>query len=143
MAKVAVRVAKKKKERQIPTKSKVAEAIRSVLQARKKVNSQDELTELVMKKLRKESKTFSISPIRVKRVALLIPEIQIRAKTRRMHKLAKIDICPVCENEILPLEMKNLLNKKITVGYKCSNCDYQSDLEAFVPMKYSFVWKQD
>lgn len=142
MAKVA-KVAKKKKERQIPAKSKVADAIRSVMQARTKVNSQDELTELVMKKLKRESKAFSISPIRVKRVALLIPEIQIRAKTRRMHKVANVDACPVCENEILPLTMKNLLNKKITVGYKCSNCGYQSDLEAFVPMKYSFVWKSD
>jgi len=138
---MAIRMAKKKKERQIPSKSKVAEAIRSVLQARTKVNSQEELTELVMKKLRKENKTFSISPIRVKRVALLIPEIHIRAKTRRMHKSAKIDACPVCENEILPLKMKNLLNKKITVGYKCNNCGYQSDLEAFVPMKYHFLWK--
>ena len=136
------KVAKKKKERSIPSKSQVAEAVKSVLQARSKVNSQEELTELVLKKLRRESKIFSISPIRVKRVALLSPEIQIRAKTWRMHTVANVDTCPVCENEILPLQMNNLLNKKITVGYKCGNCGYQSDLEAFVPMKYSFVWKK-
>ncbi|HLC39815.1 MAG TPA: hypothetical protein VJJ76_02945, partial [archaeon] len=103
--------------------------------------SQEELAGLVLRRLRKENRKFSLSPIRVKRVALLIPEIQIRAKTKRMHRLAKIDVCPVCENEIMPLKMKNLLNKKITVGYKCTKCGYQSDLEAFVPMKYSFVWK--
>ena len=135
------KVAKKKKERSIPSKSKLAEAVRDVLQKRWRVGSQEELAGLVLRRLRKENRKFSLSPIRVKRVALLIPEIQIRAKTKRMHRLAKIDVCPVCENEIMPLKMKNLLNKKITVGYKCTKCGYQSDLEAFVPMKYSFVWK--
>ena|SRR3989344_3542445 len=138
---IMAKVAKKKKERSIPSKSKLAEAVRDVLQKRWRVGSQEELAGLVLRRLRKENRKFSLSPIRVKRVALLIPEIQIRAKTKRMHRLAKIDVCPVCENEIMPLKMKNLLNKKITVGYKCTKCGYQSDLEAFVPMKYSFVWK--
>ena len=131
-----------KKERQLPAKAKIADAVKSVLQSKYKVGSQEELAALVLRRLKKENKTFTVSPIRVKRVALLIPEIEIRAKTRRTHKLQSVMSCPVCENEITPLEMKNLLNKKITVGYKCGNCGYQSDLEAFVPMKYSFVWKR-
>ena len=96
------KVAKKKKERSIPSKSKLAEAVRDVLQKRWRVGSQEELAGLVLRRLRKENRKFSLSPIRVKRVALLIPEIQIRAKTKRMHRLAKIDVCPVCENEIIP-----------------------------------------
>jgi len=141
MASVTKVAARKKKVRQIPSKTKIGEAVKAILQGRKKVESQEELTALVIKKLRKENRIFSVSPIRMKRVALLIPEIEIRAKTRRTHKLQKVSACPVCENEIVPLSMKNLLNKKIVVGYKCGNCGYQSDLEVFVPMKYSFVWK--
>jgi len=140
-AKVA-KVAEKKKERSIPPEGRLAEEIRNVLQKKGRVESQEELAGLVLRRLRKENRKFSLSPIRVKRVALLIPEIQIRAKTKRTHRLAKIDACPVCENEIMPLKMKNLLNKKITVGYKCAKCGYQSDLEAFVPMKYIFILKQ-
>ena len=135
-------MAVKKKSRQIPSKTKIADAVKSVLEKKYRVDSQEELTALVLRKLRKEDKTFTVSPIRVKRVALLIPEIEIRAKTRRTHKLQSVMSCPVCESQITPLEMKNLLDKKITVGYKCGNCGYQSDLEAFVPMKYSFLWKE-
>jgi DNA-directed RNA polymerase subunit M/transcription elongation factor TFIIS len=132
---------KKGKERHIPAKGKVADEIKNILQTRWKVESQEELAALVLRRLRKENKTFSLSPIRVKRLALLIPEIEVKAKTKKNHKLQKIEACPVCESEILPLNVKNLLNKQITIGYKCTSCGYESDLEAFVPMKYSFVWK--
>jgi len=39
--------------------------------------------------------------------------------------------------------VKNLLNKEIVIGYRCTNCAYESDLEAFVPMKYIFLIKQE
>jgi len=132
---------KERKERHIPQKGKVAEEIKNILQTRWKVDSQQELAALVLRRLRKEKKTFSLSPIRVKRLALHIPEIEVKAKTKKNHKLQKIEACPVCESSIVPLNVKNLLNKQITIGYKCTSCGYESDLEAFVPMKYSFVWK--
>lgn len=130
------------KERKIPAKSKVGEEIKNVLQRRFKVESQEELAALVLRKLRKENKIFSLSPIRAKRIALTIPEIEVKAKTKKNHTLVSISACPVCESAISPIEVKNLANKKIIVGWKCSKCKYESDLEAFVPMKYSFLYKQ-
>ena len=129
------------KERKIPPLTKVSEEIKNVLQRRFKVNSQEELAALVLRKLRKEDKIFSLSPIRAKRIALTIPKIEVKAKTKKNHTLVSISSCPVCESAISPIEVKNLANKKIIIGWKCCKCKYESDLEAFVPMKYSFVYK--
>lgn len=130
------------KDRKIPPEMRVAEEIKKALSSRLSVESQEELCRLVLKRLKKIDKNFTISPIRVKRVALLIPEIEVKAKTKKAVRLQKIDKCPICDSPIEPLEVRNLLNNKITVGYTCTKCAYQSDLEAFMPMKYIFIWRQ-
>ena len=130
------------KDRKIPGKDKILEEIKQVLSRRLKIESQEELARLVLKRLRKENKNFTLSPTRAKRIALSIPEVEVKAKTKKTVRLQKITSCPVCESKIEPLKVKNLLNKDIVIGYRCTNCAYESDLEAFMPMKYSFVWKQ-
>lgn len=128
--------------RKIPKKDRIIEEIKKVISARLKVESQEELCNLVLRRIKKEDKNFTISPQRVKKLALTIPEIEIKAKTKKMPKITKIDKCPICESMIVPLKGKNLLNKEILIGYKCVNCAYSSDLEAFMPMKYIFILKQ-
>ena len=122
-------------------KDRAIEAIKQVLKRRLKVDTQEELCLLVLRRLRKEDKNYILSPTRVKRIALLIPQVEVKAKTKKTVRLKKIDKCPICYSDIKPLEVKNLLNKKITVGYMCTRCAYESDLEAFMPMKYIFLWK--
>jgi len=129
-------------DRRIPAEVKVVEKIENVLKARMRVESQEELASLVLKRLRKEDKNYTLSPTRLKRIALSMPEVEIKAKTKKTLKLQNITSCPVCESKIEPLKVKNLLNKDIAIGYRCTNCAYESDLEAFMPMKYSFIWKQ-
>ena len=129
-------------ERKIPKKQKVLIAIKKVLKRHLKVESQDRLAELVLKELRKEDKNYTVTPTRVKRIALEIPEIEVKAKTKKSINLQKIEKCPICESEIVERKIKNLVGKEIIVGYKCTKCGYESDLEAFMPMKYEFVWKR-
>lgn len=129
------------KERKIPAKAKVSEEIKNILQRRWKVESQEDLAALVLRRMKKENKNFTLSPTRTKRIALTIPEIEVKAKTKKNHNLVSISSCPVCESAINPVEVKNLANRKIVVGWRCTKCKYESDLEAFVPMKYSFLWK--
>jgi hypothetical protein len=128
-------------KRKLPTNEKILQTIREVLRRRIKVESQEELGRIVLVKLKKEDKNFLLRPQRVKQLALMIPEVMVKAKTRSSPRMKKIDCCPICSSVIAPLTGRNLLNKKITIGYKCLNCAYQSDLEHFMPMKYIFVWK--
>ncbi|MBI2547092.1 MAG: hypothetical protein HYW23_01455 [Candidatus Aenigmarchaeota archaeon] len=129
-------------DKKIPSKENLIETVKQVLSSRLKVNSQEELARLVLKRLRRENKDYAVSPLRAKRIALSIPEIEVKAKTRKAVKLQKISDCPICHSGIEPLEVKNLAEKRVLVGYQCTGCAYQSDLEAFMPMKYAFLWKE-
>ncbi|MDT7859033.1 MAG: hypothetical protein RQ930_03290 [Candidatus Aenigmarchaeota archaeon] len=128
-------------DRKIPPKEIVANVIKKVLSSRKIVESQEELALLVERELKKINKDYVVRPTRVKRIALEIQEIEVKAKTRKSVGLQKIDKCPICGSEVKEMKVKNLLGKEIVVGYRCSKCGYESDLEAFLPMKYIFVWK--
>lgn len=129
-------------DRKIPSEEKLKEKISEVLRRRFKVESQEELAQLVLNLLKKEDKNYTVSPTRVKRVALLIPEIEVKAKTKKTVRMQKIEACPICESGIEEVRVKNLVNKDIVIGYRCKKCGYQSDLEAFMPMKYIFILKQ-
>jgi len=127
--------------KKIPPKDRVKEVIKQILSSRFKVDTQEELSKLVLKKLKKEDKNYTLSPRRVKELALTIAGVEVKAKTKKMPKMEKIEVCPVCGSKIAPLKGRNLLNQVMTIGYKCMNCAYQSDLEHFMPMKYIFIWK--
>lgn len=128
-------------DRKIPSDEKVKEIIKKILKSRLRVESQEELSSLALKELQKEDKSFTLSPMRAKRIALQIPEIEVKARTKKTPKMQKIDKCPICEAKIEEIKVKNLLNRFIVVGYRCINCGYQSDLEAFMPMRYVFILK--
>lgn len=128
-------------DKKIPSKEKLTQIVKHVISQHLKVNSQEELSRLVLTRLKRENKGYVVSPVRVKRIALDIPEVEVKAKTKKAIRLQKINNCPICHSKIKPLEVKNLAEKEVLIGYKCTECAYQSDLEAFMPMKYNFSWK--
>jgi len=83
-------------DRKIPPKEIVANVIKKVLSSRKIVESQEELALLVERELKKINKDYVVRPTRVKRIALEIQEIEVKAKTRKSVGLQKIDKCPIC-----------------------------------------------
>ncbi|MEM5814988.1 MAG: hypothetical protein QXD89_00660 [Candidatus Aenigmatarchaeota archaeon] len=128
-------------ERRIPNKSLVVDLIKKIVREHRLVDSQEELAFLVQNELKKINPKYKITPTRAKRIALEIKEIEVKAKTKKRIGLKKIDKCPICETSVEEKKIKNLLNQEIVVGYKCTKCGYESDLEAFLPMKYIFIWK--
>lgn len=129
-------------KRKIPREKIVIEVIKSVIEKRGAVQSQDDLGFLVLKKLRESDSDFVISPQRVKKIVLKIPNIEIKAKTKRVPKMKTLEECPACNKKVKKIFGRNLLNKKIHIGYVCERCGYTTDLEAFMPMKYLFVLKK-
>lgn len=128
--------------KKIPSKDKLLEAVKKVLMTHLKIDTQEELARHALRILRKEDKNYTLSPLRAKRIALDIPEIEVKAKTKKTVSMEKIEKCPICDSDIKPIKVKNLLNRMIVIGYRCTECAYESDLEAFMPMKYLFVWKE-
>ncbi len=125
----------------IAPREKVLEVLKKTVSVRLKVESQDELRSLVLRELKKADRNYTLTTLRLRKLALTLPELEVKAKTRKLTGFNKIENCPICESPVKPYSVKNLMGKDIVVGYECTRCGYQSDLEAFVPMKYEFVWK--
>jgi len=124
----------------VAPKDEIVKILKKIILQKLKVEYQEELCRLVLKELRKGGKNYSITPMRVRKLALSLPEIEVKVKTKRSKGLKKIDKCPVCESGIKPFKAKNLMNRDIVIGYECTSCGSQSDLEAFMPMKYIFIF---
>ena len=127
--------------KKIPREHFVINVIKEVMRRRGVVQSQEDLCGIVLEKLRKYDKTYVLSPRRTKTLVIKIPNIEIKAKTKKMPRMTRLEKCPVCRRKVSKIHGKNLLNKKIHIGYVCERCGYTTDLEAFMPMKYIFLWK--
>jgi len=126
----------------IPKDDFVYQIVRDVVRKRGSVDTQEELCYHVVKKLKQYNPEFALSATRVKKIALKIPEIKIKAKTKKSPKMKEIKKCPVCEARLKKIYGTNLLNKKIHLGYLCKICGFSTDLSSVVPMRYIFVWKR-
>jgi hypothetical protein len=128
--------------RKIPRQDFIISLIKEALRRRGIVQSQEDLCAIVLEELKKYDKNYVLSPRRVKDLVLKIPNVEIKAKTKKIPKITKLERCPVCDKKVSKIYGRNLLNKKIHIGYVCKRCGYTTDLEAFMPMKYIFILKQ-
>ena len=129
------------KSKKIPRSDLVIHTIEEVLKRRRVVQSQEDLSAIVLEKLKKIDKKYALTPRRTKNLVIKIPGIEIKAKTKKTPKITKIENCPVCKKKFDKIFGKNLLNKKIHIGYICRRCGYTTDLESFMPMKYTFIMR--
>lgn len=127
--------------RKIPRPDLVIYTTKEVLKKRKIIQSQEDLCFFVLGKLKKIDSDYALSPKRAKNLVLKIPGVEIKAKTKKIPKMTKLEVCPVCKKKVDKIYGKNLLNKRIHIGYICKRCGYTTDLESFMPMKYLFLWK--
>jgi hypothetical protein len=127
--------------KKIPRDHFIMSIIKEVLRKRRIIQSQEDLCFFVLSELKKYDKKFVLSPKRVKSLAIKIPGIEIKAKTKKSPKMKKLEKCPICKKKVDKIHGKNLLNKKIHIGYLCKRCSYTTDLDSLVPMKYLFLWK--
>lgn len=121
----------------IPPEDFVKVIIFQVLIKKGIIHTQEELADVVEKELKKLNSEYSISPERVRRIALDMKELDVTVKTKKggVNKPKK---CPACGSGLKFLYARNLLGKNVIVGFKCKKCKYQGDVDVFAPMKYEF-----
>ena len=90
--------------------------------------------------MKKLDPDYVVSSKRVKTIALRIPEVKVKTKTRKSKK-KKITKCPVCKNKINWIFRKNLKGQRMHTGYRCTKCGLRTDKNSLMPRKYTFVWK--
>jgi hypothetical protein len=123
----------------IPKDEDVLTAIQRVILRYGTINSQLLLKELVQKELSRLDSMYHVSGPRARVLALKSNFIQCEIKYRTWpnHK-TKLSGCPVCMSPLHKIRNKTLANKIITIGYKCTNCPYNTDLPIKIPSLYIF-----
>ncbi|OGI16116.1 hypothetical protein A3K63_02505 [Candidatus Micrarchaeota archaeon RBG_16_49_10] len=125
----------------IPKDWDVIRAIEHVLKQRGFVTSGEELGYLVLRRLKEVNSGFVATPDRVRRVAITIPEVEIRVKTRHSDA-KKLKGCPVCGWKITKAYRRNLGGQRVHTGYRCEKCGFRTNRETLAPGKYLFLWKK-
>lgn len=124
----------------IPKEDFVFEIIRDIVRRRGIVETQNELSYLVSRKLKNFNPEFTISERRIKKLVLKSKEIKIKIKTRKSRD-KKLNKCPICRGKLIKTYIKNLVNKKVQIGYSCRRCGFNSKIDSLSPSRYIFVWK--
>ena len=123
----------------IPKDEDVLTAIQRVILRYGTINSQKQLKVLVQKELSGLDELYHVSGPRVREFALKSKFIQCEIKYRVWpdHK-TKLSRCPVCNSPVHKIRNKTLSNKIITIGFKCTNCPYNTDFPIKIPARYIF-----
>ena len=125
----------------IPKDDFLYQVIRDVVRKTGIIDTQEELCQRVVKRLKRYNPEFVLSAKRAKKIAIKISEIKVKAKTKRSLEMKTIKKCPVCKGRLKKIYGTNLLNKRIHIGYLCKRCGFSTDLSSIVPMRYIFIWK--
>jgi len=125
----------------IPKEDFVYQIVRAIVRKRGFIETQRDLGECVQKRLKQFNEEFVISPTRCREIAVEIPNVQVKTKTRKSSRKEILKKCPVCESRLDKIYGTNLKGKKVHMGYECHNCGFSSDLTSTTPMKYTFIWR--
>ncbi len=125
-----------KEHRKIAKDDVIQFVLKGVMKEKKRVESQQELVELVNKKLSKTEKS-TVSAHRLRMIAVNMKDVKVLAETREGDVPEK---CPVCYHSLKKRKMKNLKGRNVVYGYTCPKCGFESDSTKIAPRKYVFVY---
>lgn len=122
----------------IPKDDAVKFVIRASL-AKKKANSQSELTLMINNELRKVDSDYSISGKRLRMIAVKMHEVKVKVEIKKGRMPKK---CPSCGSMLKKTYNRNLKGKKVLEYLKCQKCGYKGHDGKWKPRKYAFILKK-
>ena len=125
----------KNETRKIAKDEVISFVLKEVMKEKRLVESQQELLELVNRRLSKADKAYSVSPQRLRIIAVNMPRIKVNVETRKGKTPKK---CPVCYHSLKKRKMKNLKGRNVVYGYACPKCGFKAEGDEALPRKYVF-----
>lgn len=117
----------------------VANAVRTVMNTKGRIESQRELHSLVLKELRRNSPKTRVSATRVRRIAVSSGAVKIEIEYRETDRSDLPNVCPVCGNGMSPIYNGTLEGKIVEIKRNCSVCPYSVGKKVLMPGRYAFV----
>ena len=123
----------------IPARETLTEAIVKAINTHPRVESQRELTSLVLSELRKLDSRYSVSGTRMRKVGIASGAVKLEIEYREAPPAALPDICPVCGNAMAPVMNRTLDGSTAEVNRSCTVCPFAVGQTVRAPSRYVFV----
>jgi anaerobic ribonucleoside-triphosphate reductase len=121
-----------------PSDTEIVDAIKEALRRRGIVNSQRKMRELVLKELRRHDPDYSVSEVRVRKLAIRDGLATVITRGRSSTERTVANSCPVCNGKMKRTKNLTLDGGTVNMGYKCLKCGYWTGLRRRVPTLYVF-----
>ena len=107
----------------VPTDEEIEAAVREVIRLRRRVESQNELRQLVVERLSADGTVPKVTAVRIRRVALTKGAASVEIDYRNSFD-ALPEICPVCKGGMTPVRTINLDGESVELKRDCSVCSF-------------------
>jgi len=121
-----------------PSDTEIVDAIKDALRRHGVINSQRKMTELVLKELHRHDPDYSVSEVRVRKLAIKNKLARVSIRYRGTGEKTAAGECPVCNGRMKRLRNLTVYGGTVTRGYKCGACGYWTGLKHQVAGQYIF-----
>lgn len=128
----------------IPSDEEIRDALEMVMKRTKAVGSLSKLRELVLRELKIRDPDYTVSPRRLRELAVTAPYIKTRIEARRNTRKGDFKgKCPVCGGNLTMTKNETIFGGTVTLGYSCENCPYWTTMKRRVPIRYRFEYEKE
>ncbi|MFW5904039.1 MAG: hypothetical protein ACOCTK_01075 [Candidatus Saliniplasma sp.] len=125
----------------IPDDDEIRDALENVMKRNKGINSLTKLRKLVIKELQIKNPDYTVSAPRVRKIAVRTPFINTKIEARRADKKGEFKgRCPVCDAKLKMNKNETIYGGTVTLGYRCTECPYWTEMKKRVPTRYRFEY---
>ncbi len=121
-----------------PSDTEIVDAIKDALRRHGIVNSQRKMRDLVLKELHRHDPDYSVSEVRVRKLAIRNRLATVVTKGRSSKEKTVANACPVCNGKMRRTKNLNLYGGTVNMGYNCEECGYWTGMKRRVPSLYVF-----
>lgn len=123
----------------IPNEDVVLFVIKETMKKKGNIETQEEFSYTVNKRLRKVDPKLTISGKRLRKVFLRLPRAKIKVETKKGKLPGK---CPVCDSHLSKAYTKNLRGRKVLYRIFCRRCGFSGNNGKYAPKRYEFTMKK-
>jgi len=126
----------------IPSDKKVLSALRKVMKKAHIVQTQRLLCKLVVTELHKENQSFSLTPKRLRLLALNSDFVHVEIQSREGNPKKSLHRCPVCHHSLNRVKNLTIWGGVVTIELHCPHCGYWTGKKKRIPTRYVFHYSK-
>ncbi len=122
-----------------PAAELVQRAARRVVRGSKATfSSQTAFLDALLRQIRRDEPLAALGGARLRRLLIDVPGVRLSVRYTERDDPRPLERCPVCASELHPIKNRTLTGDTVTLGQRCTRCDYWTHGTRRVPVRYVF-----